>query len=83
MIFRKVDAGVVLFLGLIMAGSAAAAGSPPPAPHTFGTSIQTTAEAVPPTLEQYLAQLAPRKTVDGCEHVTHENFCACYPDTCH
>ena len=83
MIFRRLDAGVVLFLGMIMAGSAAAAGSPAPMPQTFGTSIQASAEAVPPTLEQYLAQLAPHKVVNDCEHITHENFCACYPDTCH
>ena len=85
MIFRRLDAGVVLFLGMIMAGSAAAAGSPAPSHQTFGTSIQSATEAVPSTLGQYLDQLAPevpRKVENDCDHITHANFCACNPNAC-
>ncbi|BDU22178.1 hypothetical protein [Dyella sp. GSA-30] len=87
MIHRKLNAGVVLFLGMIMAGSAAAAGSSAPKPQTPGTSTQNAYLTASPAMGVNFAQLTPRmaftKVVDGCEHVTHENFCACYPDTCH
>lgn len=87
MVHRKLNAGVVLFLGMIMAGSAAAAGSQMSKPQTPDSSTQGTYMTVSTGTGAHFAQRNPymafAKVVDGCEHVTHENFCACYPDTCH